>query len=886
MEATSHPTPHPHSRAPVPVVGIGASAGGLEALEEFFRHVPPKNGFAFVVVQHLDPTHKDLLSEILQRATSMKVTAVSDGMPVKPNCVFVIPPDSELSLAGSVLHLSAPAEPRGHRLPIDGFFRSLAEERREHSVGVVLSGMGSDGTLGLKAIKERGGLTLVQEPAGAKFDSMPRSAIDAGAAEIVAPAAALGARLTAPRNSRSAESHEEPASTDPTEEDFEKILTLLRAHSGHDFSLYKRATLYRRIERRMGIHQLHTADDYVRILETNGQEVELLFKELLIGVTNFFREPEMWQHLADQALPALLATRPAEHVLRVWVAGCSTGEEAYSVAMIITEAVERCRPNARTSLPGIQIFATELDKDAIEKARRAVYPQEISGDVSPERLHRFFVRENGAWRVRREIRDKVIFAPQNLIMDPPFTKLDLLFCRNVLIYLAPEVQKKLLPLFHYSLNPGGILVLGSAETIGSFGSLFSALAPKSRTYQRRDNVPTPGTPNFPTLFSPRFDPAHSKSEVKAPVSLQSQVDQLILKRYAPSAVLVGEKGDIVYVSGSTGHYLEPAAGKANWNIFAMARQELRHELSIVFKTALTRDDPVTAHGIKVGGSHGHVVYVDLTVHKLSEPESLRGLLIVIFTEIAAPPDASSEPNDTAESTRIKELQNELNSAATEAQATREEMQMAQEELRSTNEELQSANEELTSSKEEMQSLNEELQTVNTELQTKVDDLSRTSSDMMNLLNSTNVAAVFLDNALLVRRFTPEATKIIKLITGDIGRPVTDLASSLEWPELESDAHQVLQTHVALVKIVASRDERWFSIHLQPYRTTEGQTDGLVITFTDITLAKLLERKLRAGQTALEVEVLEKSMQLELAKSQIMAQGAAISTNKIDPGKRS
>lgn len=837
------------------IVGLGASAGGLEALEQFLGHVPPASGLAFVIVQHLDPTHKGIMPELLQRATGMKVIQVRDRMKVRPDCVYVIPPNKDMSILHGVLHLLAPAAPRGLRLPIDFFLRSLAQDQQERSIGVILSGMGSDGTLGLRAIKERAGVVLVQEPASAKFDGMPRSAIDAGLADIVAPVHELPGKIVAYLNRRPLLVPTEKVVDEKSQSALEKAVILLRAHTGHDFSLYKRNTLYRRIERRMGIHQISRMAAYVRYLQENSQELDLLFKELLIGVTNFFRDAAVWEQVRDEAIPALLAHRMPGHALRAWVPGCSTGEEAYTLAIIFREAVEQIAPKGNFAL---QIFATDLDRDAIDKARHGVFPDNIVADVSEARLSRYFTREERGYRLRKEIREMVIFAPQNLIMDPPFTKLDLLSCRNLLIYLTPEVQKKLIPLFHYSLSPGGFLVLGTAETVGSGSSLFTPLSGKARIFRRADSEFKSEPVDFPAAFSTGSTPAaDARTPAKAPVSLQTMADQLVLHRYAPPAVLANDTGDIFYISGRTGKYLEPAAGKANWNLFAMAREGLRHELAAGFQKALRQKEVVALRGLKVrsdGGTH----HVDVTVQQLHEPGQLQGLVMIVFTDVAAPvvPRSTGRISKTeAGNPRLAEVELELLQLRAESRATHEEMQTSQEELRSaneelqsTNEELQSTNEELTTSKEEMQSLNEELQTLNAELQAKVDELSRASNDMKNLLNSTDIATLFLDSELNVRRFTPRTTRIIKLIPGDVGRPITDLVSNLEYATLAAEAHEVLRTLVPVEKSVAAADGRWFTVRIMPYRTMDDRIDGVVITFADITVAKTLEAKLR-GENA-------------------------------------
>lgn len=846
------PAPRPAAAKDFPVVGIGASAGGLEALEQFLGQVPAACGMAFVVVQHLDPTRKGVMPELLQRVTDMGVVQARNRLKVKPGCVYVIPPNRDLSLRRGTLYLLEPAAPRGLRLPIDSFFRSLAEDRRERGIGVVLSGMGSDGTLGLRAIKELGGLALVQEPGTAKFDGMPRSAIDAGLADIVAApqdlpqriAAAVGGAPAAVADGGGADSRNAARKGS-----LEKICALLRAHTGHDFSLYKKSTIYRRIERRMDLHRIDGIAAYVRYLNENPQELQLLFKELLIGVTSFFRDAPAWAALQTQALPALLAESPAGRALRAWVPGCSSGEEAYSLAIAFREVLDRVKPKGRFSL---QIFATDLDADAIQKARLGYYPATIAGDVSRARLDRFFVEEAGGYRVSTEIREMVVFAPQNVIMDPPFTKLDVVSCRNLMIYLGPELQKKLLPLFHYSLNPGGLLFLGNAESIGSFTDLFVPVDAKARLYRRASGMLRAPEVDFPTR-----DPA-SLAETRTAlagraetVNLQTFADRLLLQHFAPAAVLVNGEGDVLYVSGRTGKYLEPAAGKANWNIHAMARDPLRHELAFALPKALHSKQAVACRnvGIDAGGA---TLHVNVAVQPIEQPAALRGMALIVFADVAEPPAPAG--GRAPRNRRVAELEAALHHSHDEIQATREAMQASQEELKSaneelqsTNEELQSTNEELTTSKEELQSLNEELQTVNAELQSKVDELSSTNNDMKNLLNSTDIATVFLDNRLHVRRFTTQATHVFKLIPGDVGRPLSDIVSVLKYPQLAADAREVLHNLVFKEQEVAAGDGRWFAVKIMPYRTLDNVIDGVVITFSDISAAKRLEAQLRRTQ---------------------------------------
>jgi two-component system CheB/CheR fusion protein len=836
-----------------PIVGIGASAGGLEALEAFLKRVPEHSGIAFVVVQHLDPMHKGALVELLQRATRMPVGQAQDGLRVEKDHVYVIPPNRDLSIFRGVLKLLPQTAPRGLNLPIDCFFRSLATDQQERSIGVILSGMGSDGTLGLRAIKEKAGAGFVQALGSAKFDGMPSTAIEAGLADVVAPVEELPEKILAYLQHAPYITRPDVHPSDKAESALEKVLVLLRMHTGNDFALYKKSTVYRRIERRMGLHQIDGMSSYVRYLRENPKEIDLLCKELLIGVTSFFRDPAAWEHLGREVLPALLAERPRGSVLRAWVPGCSTGEEAYSLAIVFKEALERLKAPKNLAL---QIFATDLDRDAIEKARVGLYPTNIAVDVSPERLRRFFVDEDRGYRVGKDVREMVIFAPQNVIMDPPFTRLDVLSCRNLLIYLAPEMQKRLVPLFHYSLNPGGVLFLGSAETIGSFSTFFTPLDGKTRLYRRLEAAPALPV-DFPASFG-LSQPgekgggrAEGRNLVKPHPNFQLLADRVLVQRFSPAGILANEQGDIIYISSRTGKYLEPAVGKANWNVFAMAREGLRLDLSNAFSRAVREEREVTVRGVKVG-MNGGTQTVDVTVAKLAEPKELRGTVMIVIADVPSTPEPRAKlQGPVRHDARLGVLEVELQRAREEVQITREEMQTSQEELKSTNEELQSTNEELqstneelTTSKEEMQSLNEELQTVNHELQAKVDELSRSNNDMKNLLNSTDIATLFLDGELRVRRFTTQTARVIKLIPGDAGRPFTDLVTELDYPELAEDAREVLRTLIFKERVVAARDGRWFTVRIMPYRTLENRIDGVVITFTDAAAAKALDSALR------------------------------------------
>jgi two-component system CheB/CheR fusion protein len=829
-----------------PIVGIGASAGGLEALELFLANVPENSGMAYVIIQHLDPTRKGVMVELLQRGTNMRVFQVRNRMRVEANCVYVIPPNKDMSILHGVLHLLDPVAPRGLRLPIDFFLRSLADDQQEHSIGVILSGMGSDGTLGLRSIKEKAGVVFVQEPGSAKFDGMPQSAIEAGLADVVAPANALPGKISAYLQHTPMIATPELETETKASSALEKVVILLRAQTGHDFSLYKKTTIQRRIERRMGLHQIKKIDSYVRFLRENPQEVELLFRELLIGVTSFFRDPQAWEQLKTEVLPALLEGRTSHQALRAWVPACSTGEEANSLAILFQETLEKLKPAKPITL---QIFATDLDQHAIERAREGIFPANIAADVSEKRLDRYFVKVERGYQVAKSIREMIIFAPQNIIMDPPFTKLDLVSCRNLLIYLTPELQKKLLPLFHYSLNRGGFLFLGNAETVGTFTNLFTPLAGKTRLYRRFDSLLTPELVEFPTtLFS--IQAGAPAKPLKPAANLQSLADELILQKFSPAAALTNESGDILYINGRTGKYLEPAAGKANWNIFVMAREGLRYGLTSGFQKAVRVKETVALKNLVVDTNTGKQV-VNVTIQPLTGANQLDGMVMVVFTDVAVKPPIKLHGKPRKDTERVAELEQDLESARQEVQSTREEMQTSQEELKSTNEELQSTNEELqstneelTTSKEELQSMNEELHTVNQELQNRLDELAHTNNDMKNLLDSTDIATLFLDNSLCVRRYTSATGKLTRLIPGDVGRPITDIASTLLYPQLAEDAREVLNSLVKVERQILIPDGNWFAVRILPYRTLENMIDGVVITFSDITVSKKLEAELR------------------------------------------
>ncbi len=833
-----------------PIVGIGASAGGLEAIELFFKNVPDDCGMAFVVIRHLDPTQEGIMPELIQRFTGMKVFAAADRLKVEPNSVYVIPSNKNMSILHRTLYLFKPLETRGLRLPIDFFFISLADDLQDKSIGVILSGMGSDGSIGVRAIKEKSGLVLVQDPAVSIYDSMPCSAINSVPADFIAPPDELPGKLMIYlKNKHVIKTEDYPPVKDKSS--LEKIIILLRMQTGNDFSQYKSNTLYRRIEHRMGVHHIDRISKYEIFIQNNPKEIEILFKELLIGVTNFFRDSHVWEYLKNDCLPDQFAYLPDGYTIRAWVPGCSTGEEAYCLAMIIRETIDSMKIHKNITM---QIFATDIDTDAIAKARKGYYSSSIAADISEERLARFFVKTEDGYKVNTEIRESVVFAPQNVIKDPPFTKLDFISCRNLLIYFDTNLQVKLLTMFQYCLNSRGLLMLGLSESPGSRTSLFTPVNTKLRLYRRPVYVKSlkENDRNIP-LFHENLDKYQKNSHYKIADNIETLADQLLLQSFAPPAVMTNEKGDIIYITGRTGNYLEPASGKASMNIFTMARKGLRLELSNLFHKAMSSNDKIISRNIKVV-TNGNSLQVDVTIQKISNPELLRGLYMVVFNSVPSNEIHQNKikVNSAADVLNVKIIQSELDQTKDDLRNALEEMQISKDEHNFINEEMQIANEELTTTQEEMQSLNEELQTLNVELQSKLDDYSRINNDLKNLLDSTEIATLFIDKDLNIRRFTKEATDIFKLIPTDMGRSFTDIVNELDYPGIADDAIEVLRTLMSNEKTVSTRDGRWFSVRIIPYRTIDDRIDGLVITFNDITLTKNLELALRNTNDEMQV----------------------------------
>ncbi len=867
-----------------PIVGIGASAGGLAAFEEFFSAMPADAdpGMAFVLVQHLAPDHKSLLTDLIQRYTRMEVREVKDGMTVHPNCAYIIPPNRDMAFLNGALQLMEPTAPRGQRLPIDFFFRSLAQDQHNRAICIVLSGTGSDGTLGIRAIKGEGGMVMAQTPGSTEYDGMPRSAIATGLVDYELPPAEMPAQLISYAAQMFGNPPRKPLYQAPTTENaLKKIFVLLRVHTGHDFSLYKPTTIRRRIERRMAVHQIETIESYVKYMQQAPPEIEALFRDLLIGVTNFFRDPEAFAALEETVIPQLFTGRPADALIRVWVPGCSTGEEAYSIAIILRERIEALRQNFK-----LQVFATDIDSQSIANARTGLYPASIAADISQQRLARYFTPEGDGsmYRIHKSIRDILIFSEQDLIKDPPFSKLDLISCRNLLIYMGSDLQKKIIPLLHYALNPGGYLFLGTSEAVGDFGELYITLDRKNKLYRRKADLLGMQRVAFARFLPPMtgLDGTTAKTTTKstatAKLPVRELTEQALLQEVAPVGALVMTNGDILYLHGRTGMYLEPAPGEAGVsNILKMAREGLRRELTVALHKAAETKETIRHPGVRVK-TNGHFAAVNVIVRPVTAGTGTTKdapLFLVVLDEVTAPEDVhvvqsdvnaaaisanaegtDAQPDEGADANRqIAVLKQELRSKEEYLQNTNEELETANEELKSTNEEMQSVNEELQStneeletSKEELQSVNEELATVNAELQAKVTDLLRANNDMNNLLAGTGIGTVFVDHQLRILRFTPAVTQIINLILSDVGRPVGHIVANLVgYDNLPADAKAVLDTLIPKEVEVRTTEDEWYTMCIQPYRTLENVIEGVVITFVNITQRKRIESALNESE---------------------------------------
>jgi two-component system CheB/CheR fusion protein len=834
-----------------PVIGIGASAGGLEALEIFFAHVDPQCGMAFIVIQHLDPTHKSIMGSLLKKYTSMEISEIADGEMIMVNRIYLAPPDHSVTSVNKTLHLVASEKSHGISLPIDVFFQSLAKDQGDQSIGIILSGTGSDGTLGIKAIKAAGGMAMVQTEEQAKYSGMPKSALDTGLVDFVLPVEEMANQISLYTQHPYLQATELHKST---EDEFQtitqKIITLLCSKTGHDFSLYKQSTIRRRIERRMALHQIEKITDYFHYLERNTNEIDLLFKELLINVTRFFRDPEAFDALEKEAFPIIFERKEQDQPLRVWVPGCSSGEEAYSLVILLTEVMEKQKKH----FP-LQVFASDIDTEAIETARRATYPESISEDVSKMRLSRFFTKEGNAYRVKKQVRDCVIFALQDLAKDPPFSQLDLVSCRNLLIYMDHTLQKKIFPIFQYSLVDRGILFLGNSESIGEFTGSFSPIDTKWKIYKRRGISHSPiEYPRFPKRL-PTI--AQDKTTPTARSGFKTLGEKVIAQSFAPPSVLINENFDVLYSYGSIDHYLAISSGEASLNLLHIAREGLRHRLGPVLAQALKDRVPVVNEDVHVRSESG-MKTIDLIVQPIIEPGETQVMMMVVFKEKSesrtpAPKTKKSSNEPTSRDAEIDALEQELKTTKEYLQNTIEELQTANEEFQSTNEELQSTNEELETSKEELQSTNEELITVNSELQHKVEQLTETGNDISNLLASTDIASIFLDNDLRIKRFTPSMANIFRLLEADTGRSIRDITSTIISFNIYDAAEQVLSSLIRKEVEVRNDFNNWFSLRILPYRTIDNTIDGVVITFVDISELK------RASQELEETKLLAENI---------------------------
>ncbi len=849
---------------PFTIVGMGGSAGSFGAIQEFLEEIPADSGIAFVLVQHLDPTQPSVLADLLQRASAVPVLRVEDGMEVRPNHFYVIPENKEMMILNGRLLLMQPHKPRGQRMPIDNFLQSLASDWGEKAVCAIFSGMGSDGETGARFIKEGLGLVMVQAPASAQYDSMPRSIIESDNPDYVTTPREMARKvLDYVQLPLMQHARKEGLSLHDTDS-LQKVFTLLRSGTGHDFSLYKKSTILRRLERRTRMHQLSELDKYVEYLQDNPQEVQSLFKELLIGVTKFFRDYPAFQVLETQLLPELVGRKKKNEPLRVWVAGCSTGEEVYSVAILVQECLERLKLR---HVVKVQIFATDLDAEAIKRARSGIYASNVSNDISAERLERCFIQKDNAYQVVQEIREMIIFAEHNLVKDASFTNLDMLCCRNVLIYFTPELQRKLLPVFHYTLREGGVLFLGPSETISGLDDLFTPVDNKWKIFRRRENsvaltrfiefpaqtvVPKP--PRLPNANAEVSLPVTGKDR---PATLQDRLNRVLLQRHTPPALLINAKGELVYIHGRTGKYLEPAPGQYNPNVYDMAREGLLLELRGAVLRASTQTGPVVVPRVNVK-TNGHYQLVKLTVEQLTEPDELEGLLLITFEDLLSPQKTAAGRGKVAPASEkdklIEQMEQELTftrqhlqQTIEQMQTTVEELKSANEELQSTNEELQSTNEESNTAKEEMQALNEELMTVNMQFRAKTDELTEVNNDMANLLNSAEVSTLFLSNQLYIKRFTPSITTVIPLVQTDIGRPITNLTLNLKYDRLEADVKEVLARLSPKEVEVESTGGLWYHLRIIPYRTLDNFIGGAVLSFHDITPLKGVEAQLRAAR---------------------------------------
>jgi len=840
---------HENTASP-PVVALGASAGGLDPLQVFFRHMPGDTGMAFMVIQHLSTQSKSMLGELLQKHTAMKVATVEDLMKVEPNRVYLNPADKHVAVFNGAFHLIDPIRIPGTSFPIDHFFRSLADDLSERAICVILSGTGTDGSLGLKAVKEAGGMAIVQDPEQAKFDGMPQSAISTGLADHVLPVERMAQEVMsyAGQPYLKAQKKDEPEDKNFTST-MQKILLLIRSVTGSDFTQYKQSTIHRRVKRRMALHKIEAITDYYRYLQENTTEVHHLFKELLILVTSFFRDPAVFEVLAEKVIPDILARSDESEPVRVWVPGCATGEEAVSLAMLFVEAGERLKRPLN-----LQIFATDVDPEAVQRARAAEYSEAIGAEVSKERLRRFFTKKDHSYKLKGQIRDMIVFAVQDIVTQPPFSRLHLVSCRNLLIYLEPGLQGRILSLLHYTLNPDGYMLLGTSESIGVHSDLFAPVDIKAKIFRAKkvlsQRVVVSLAMGDPAHGSPK-DPGRS---VYQAMDVRGTVEKALLDEYAPACVLVDETYDILYFQGQTDRYLSHPRGTPTFNLLKIVPGNLRQRLPAALQKAFEQGGSTTLHGVQIKDDDGGRT-IEVAVRPLWKSPEGPKLAMVVFEDKPPAGAARKKKNRTVakeqgDDPHITGLEQELRDTRENLQATieqlegaNEELKSMNEELQSTNEELQSMNEEMMTAKEEQQSANEELATVNAELQSRVSELTETNDDITNLFASTDIGTIFMDSRLLIRRFTPSMTRFFNLIPADVGRSIMDIRSKVAYDDLHTEAEAVLATLQSRERELQAEDGKWFSMHILPYRTRENRIDGVVATFVDITELKLAEQQM-------------------------------------------
>jgi len=862
-----------HEIPRIPVVGVGASAGGLDAFKNLFQNMPTDTGIAFVLVQHLDPTHESMMVDLLSRFTDMTVVQVTDAMVVAPNHIYMIPPNKDLTINNGELFISAPARPRGLRLPIDSFFCSLAEDQRERASCIVLSGTGSDGTLGLKAIKSYGGMAMVQAPDDAQYDGMPVSAVSTGIVDYVLPVNKMAEVLVKYIQHSYIRGFfgTEIKDSEETSPSFNSILAIIRTQLGHDLHAYKRNTLIRRIKRRISLKQLDNMEEYVLYLREHPDETVELFKDMLIGVTSFFRDPDSWKVLETNFLQAL--DKDKTHSLRIWVPGCSTGEEAYSMAIQLLEYKQTHHLNL-----DFQIFATDIDINALEIARTGIYPESIAASLTAKRLDRYFRHEDEFYKVNSALRDSIVFSEQNLISDPPFSKLDLISCRNLLIYLQSGIQGKIMDLFHFALKPDGSLLLGSSETIGQQIDLFGVVSKKWRLF-KKINSGHRTRDCFPIIPEKRswhrtVDISHG---IRQPVvHISDLANKAMRAEYVPACIVINRKHQVLYYSGDTGDFLQPPSGAATDDLFSLLREGLITRVRGAVHKAIRGNEIIRVNGARVKRS-GHFELVKFRVKPLSDFEGGEGILLIGFEDERKRHDAVAgivaQMDD--DEPIVKQLEHELNATKEDLQNTIEELETSNEELKasneevmSMNEELQSSNEELETSKEELQSLNEELNTVNNELQDKVGILETSANDLTNLINSTSVAAIFLDTQFHINFFSPAAKSLFHFIATDIGRSLHDITARFSDPDLQLDGESVLDTLRVQEKEVKNDAGEWFMRKILPYRTHDNRIEGIVITFEEIT-------RLKHSQLDTEERVAQQTKQLHQQKELLLSMFSSI-----------